>query len=128
MSIRGLAHVNFHAHRELMDAMKDFYCDVVGLEVGPRPNFAMPGYWLYAGGEPIVHLYQATTEEVREPGAPATFDHVAFTCENVSAVEARLRARSTEYRKAAVPGAKVVQIFLTDPARNTVELNFDAGE
>ncbi|MBI5277142.1 MAG: diguanylate cyclase [Burkholderiales bacterium] len=124
MTTLGLAHVNFHAHRALLEEMKEFYCDVVGLEVGPRPTFPMPGYWLYAGGEPIVHLYQATPAETRKRDSDGTFDHVAFTCRDCPAVEASLRNRGITYRKSAVPGAKTVQLFLKDPAGNSVELNF----
>jgi catechol-2,3-dioxygenase len=124
MTTLGLAHVNFHAHRALLEEMKDFYCNVVGLEVGARPSFPMHGYWLYAGGEPIVHLYQATPAETRKRDAGGTFDHVAFTCRDCEAVEAALRARSVAFRKAAVPGANTVQLFLKDPAGNSVELNF----
>ena len=33
-----------------------FYTDVLGLEVGPRPNFPFPGVWLYHGGVAVVHV------------------------------------------------------------------------
>ena len=35
---------------------KAFFETVLGLEVGYRPAFAFPGYWLYADGRPIVYL------------------------------------------------------------------------
>ena len=37
---------------------RDFYCDVVGLEVGERPPLAFPGYWLYAdsAGASCIHI------------------------------------------------------------------------
>ena len=28
-----------------------FYTEVLGLEVGPRPNFPFPGVWLHQGGD-----------------------------------------------------------------------------
>ena len=124
MTTRGLSHINFHGTREVLDALKDFYCDIVGLEVGERPNFPLPGYWLYAGGQPIVHLYQCAPGEVRKNDAANAFDHVAFDCENSAAVEEMLKSRKVEYRKAIVPGRQQVQFFLTDPAGNSVELNF----
>ena len=124
MTTRGLAHINFHAHRELLDALKDFYCDVVGLQVGERPPFPAFGYWLYAGGQPIVHLYEAAADEVRRPDAVTTFDHIAFDCENSDAVEALLRSRGIPYHKALVPANQQLQFFLADPAGNKVELNF----
>ena len=39
-----------------LEATKDFYTDVVGLSVGDRPPLNFPGYWLYCGGVPTVHL------------------------------------------------------------------------
>jgi catechol 2,3-dioxygenase-like lactoylglutathione lyase family enzyme len=124
MTTKGLNHVNLRAPREVLDQLKDFYCDVVGLEVGPRPPFPAFGYWLYAGGRPVVHLYQAGAEEVRQTHVETTFDHVAFDCEDSDAVEAVLRQRGVRYHKAIVPASRQLQLFLADPAGNKVELNF----
>jgi catechol 2,3-dioxygenase-like lactoylglutathione lyase family enzyme len=126
MSTLGLAHINFHGDRAMLDALKDFYCDAVGLEVGPRPAFARFGYWLYAGGEPIVHLFESAPDEVRSLTVPSAFDHIAFNCRDSDAVEAQLRRKGVDYRKTVVPGTSQVQLFLTDPAHNKVELNFAA--
>ena len=53
-----------------------------------------------------------------------TFDHVAFTFSGLVETEARLRERGIDYRSVRVPGTQQVQLFLTDPAGNGVELNF----
>ena len=37
MSTIGFNHYNLRAPRELMDELKDFYCDIVGLAQGQRP-------------------------------------------------------------------------------------------
>lgn len=124
MTTKGLNHVNLRAPRDMLDALKDFYCDVVGLEVGPRPPFPAFGYWLYAGGRAVVHLYQAGAEEVRQTNVETTFDHVAFDCEDSAAVEALLQQRGVRYRKAIVPASRQLQLFVADPAGNKVELNF----
>jgi catechol 2,3-dioxygenase-like lactoylglutathione lyase family enzyme len=124
MTTHGLSHVNLTAGRELLDALKVFYCEIVGLEVGERPPFPAFGYWLYGGGEPIVHLYEAAPEEIRRTDVVTTFDHVAFECEDSSAVAALLRSRAIPFTRAVVPGTRQVQFFLRDPAGNKVELNF----
>jgi extradiol dioxygenase family protein len=124
MPTRGLNHINLSGTRDLLDALKDFYCDVVGLEVGARPNFPRFGYWLYAGGHPVVHLYESAPNEARTTDVLTTFDHVAFSCEDCAAFEALLRRRGVAYSKAVVPGSDQVQLFLKDPAGNKVELNF----
>lgn len=124
MTTRGLGHINFRAQRGLLDALKNFYCEIVGLEPGTRPPFNEFGYWLYAGGQPIVHLSEAGPHESPPSGGAATFNHIAFACEDSAAVEALLRSRGVQYRKTAVPATAQVQLFLSDPAGNRVELNF----
>jgi catechol 2,3-dioxygenase-like lactoylglutathione lyase family enzyme len=39
-----------------IEQAREFYCDVVGLELGERPALEFPGYWLYAGATPCLHL------------------------------------------------------------------------
>ena len=39
-----------------IDATRDFYCGVLGLEAGERPPLEFPGYWLYVGEVPAVHV------------------------------------------------------------------------
>jgi catechol 2,3-dioxygenase-like lactoylglutathione lyase family enzyme len=124
MATQGINHVNLRAPRELLDQLKDFYCDVVGLEVGPRPPFPAFGYWLYAGGRAVVHLYQASAGEARQTGIETTLDHVAFDCVDAQAVEALLRQRGVPYQKTVVPASRQLQLFVVDPAGNKVELNF----
>jgi catechol 2,3-dioxygenase-like lactoylglutathione lyase family enzyme len=126
----GLNHINLSGNRALLNALKDFYCDIIGLEVGARPDFERFGYWLYAGGHPVVHLYESAPNETRNTDVLTAFDHVGFTCEDSDEFEALLRRRHIEYSKAVVPGSdQVQQLFLRDPAGIKVELNFpaDAG-
>ncbi len=128
MAVEGLNHYNLRASRGMLDALRDWYRDTLGLEVGERPPFRFHGYWLYAGGRPILHLSEASPgEEHPVPGA-GTFDHVAFTCSSLSAMRARLDSLGIRYRVADVPLTRQRQIFLADPAGNGVELNFDARE
>ena len=59
------------------------------------------------------------------PLAPGgTFHHVANTTTLHAETEASLSAQGVEYRSVRVPGTEQVQLFLTDPAGNGVELNF----
>ncbi len=44
-----------------LEASRRFYADVLGLTVGPRPDFAFPGFWMYRGdhadyANAVVHL------------------------------------------------------------------------
>lgn len=128
MPIIGFSHYNLRAPRALLDELRDFYCDVVGLEVGQRPPFRSFGYWLYADGHAVLHLSEAGPDEVRPALPSGTFDHAAFRCSDSAAYESKLSARGIRYRTALVPATRQVQIFLTDPAGNGVELNFEEQE
>jgi catechol-2,3-dioxygenase len=125
----GLNHYNLRAPRPLLDEIRAFYCDVVGLVAGARPPFPVFGYWLYAGDAPVLHLVEAPPGEARAAHAAGTFDHAAFTCTGLEATAARLAAMRIPFERADVPATRCVQLFLQDPAGNGVELNFaDAAE
>lgn len=125
MPVLGFSHYNLRAPRPLLDALRDFYVDVVGLAPGPRPPFRSFGYWLYAGGQAVLHLSEASPGEQREPGRTHTFDHAAFRCSDRAATELRLAALGIAFERAQIPATHQVQLFLNDPAGNGVELNFN---
>ena len=120
----GLSHYNFRAHRELLERLRSFYCDVVGLSVGYRPPFASFGYWLYAGEHAVLHLTEAAPAEVRPEGAVATFDHAAFSCTDRKSWERRLTERGIQYEVSPIPLTSQMQISFRDFAGNGVELIF----
>lgn len=124
MAVIGFNHYNLCAPRKLLDELKEFYCSVVGLQAGYRPPFKSFGYWLYAGDHAVLHLVEAIPNEIRTTQATTTFDHAAFTCSDLTEMEALLRERRIEYRLSHVPLTGQRQIFLRDPAGNGVELNF----
>lgn len=124
MSTVGFNHYNLRAPRELMDKLKAFYCEIVGLTEGQRPPFENFGYWLYAGDQCVLHLSQAKPDEVRLTHVTTTFDHVAFTCTNRAEVEARLKQHNIEFKTGRVPTLGIAQLFFKDPAGNGLELSF----
>ena len=126
MPTLGFSHYNLQAPRELLDRLRSFYCEVVGLKVGPRPPLARFGYWLYAGNHDVLHLAEAGTNETRSVGVIGTFDHAAFTCEDRVEFEQRLIEHGIKFELARVPQTGQVQLFFKDPAGNGVELNFNA--
>jgi glyoxylase I family protein len=123
MAVTGFNHYNLRAQRDLLDRLRAFYCDVVGLVPGTRPAFRSFGYWLYAGNQDVLHLSEAPPEEIRATDVLTTFDHVAFTCTDAAEMQAKLAAHGVEYRVTKVAQTGIVQIFFRDPAGNGVELN-----
>jgi catechol 2,3-dioxygenase-like lactoylglutathione lyase family enzyme len=130
-AIAGLNHVNIRAPEGMIERLRAFYRDVIGLEDGPRPPFRSRGYWLYGGGRDVLHL---TITAEAAPAATATppagrtgfLDHVAFTGVDHAAAVRRLDAAGVDYEVDEVPLAGQVQIFLVDPAGIGIELNFAA--
>ena len=46
-----------------IEVTRRFYCDALGLAVGPRPPLAFAGYWLYVGNTPCVHVAERASYE-----------------------------------------------------------------
>ena len=112
----------------MLDELKAFYCEVVGLTAGERPPFRRFGYWLYAGERAVLHLSEAEPEETRSRNVVTTFAHAAFNCTDREQYERKLKERGIDYRTAQVPLLAIEQLFFHDPAGNGVELQFDAAE
>jgi len=127
MPVLDFNHFNLRAPAPLVEHLRDFYVDVLGLHVGWRPPFNFPGYWLYLGERAVLHLVE--TPPGADPTNPpnGSFDHIAFTCTGVDDFRARLDALRIAYRHAQVPGTALQQLFVTDPSGNGVELNFAQG-
>ena len=125
MPILDINHYNLRGTADVMARLRDWYRDTVGLEVGERPPFRFPGYWLYAKGRPILHLSEQEPGESHPAPTVGTFDHVAFTCDDFEAMRTKLEALGEAYRVADVPLTRTRQIFLRDPCGNGVELNFE---
>jgi catechol-2,3-dioxygenase len=124
MAAIGFNHYNLRAPRELMDRLRDFYCGVVGLQQGKRPDLGSFGYWLYAGGDCVLHLSEARADESRLTHTSTTFDHVAFTCTDRAAMEASLHRHNIPFSRGQVAELGIHQLFLQDPGGNGVELSF----
>ena len=123
MAVEDINHVNIAAPQPLMKQVRDFYVDVIGLEDGPRPGVGIPGHWLYGGGKPLVHLMEPMGDRTAGTGSGA-IDHLALTCSDLPAMEARIGRAGVPYRKNEMRDFGIAQLFVTDPAGLKVELNF----
>jgi catechol 2,3-dioxygenase-like lactoylglutathione lyase family enzyme len=122
----GLNHINITAPLDVLQTLRDFYCDVLGLTVGERPAFRAAGYWLYAGGQPIIHLFEGSGV-VRQAANTSMIDHVAFTCTEFEAMRTKLDALQISYTLNEAPRRAIRQLFFHDPAGNGIELHFSGN-
>lgn len=121
-----------------LEGTRDFYSRALGLRVGPRPPLAFPGYWLYVGDVPCIHVaewnsYRAHSTEAGIPvstRAPGTgpVDHIAFNAFDCPAVKAKLVAYGVTFAENEVAAAGLTQLFLNDPNGVKVEINVRAAQ
>lgn len=128
-----------------MDATGAFYRDVLGLTVGPRPDFPFPGLWMYRGdhgdvANAVVHIigmdpndpeglkrYLGDRDVSSLKGSGAV-DHIAFFADGLSGMLTHLKKIGVEARQRTVPSIGLHQLFLDDPNGVVVELNYPAAE
>ena len=128
-----------------LEASRHFYADVLGLSVGPRPDFPFPGLWMYRGdhadvANAAVHLigidakdpnglkqYLGERDESLATGSGAV-DHIAFFADGLAGMLAHLRQRGVDFRERTVPSIGLHQLFLEDPTGVVIELNYPAAE
>jgi catechol 2,3-dioxygenase-like lactoylglutathione lyase family enzyme len=98
----------------------------LGLSQGPRPEFGIPGLWLYAGHIPILHVIGVDRLPESRRGV---IDHIAFTSEGLEAALSTLKAAGIPYSIIRTPRPfSYWQVFCEDPNGAEVELSFAATE
>jgi len=102
-----------------------FYVGVLGLQPGPRPDLGFAGAWLYAGGQPILHILG---DRPVPPGRAGVIDHMAFSARGLRDVKGKLDALGLKYDLRQQRGAGTWQLFCLDPSGAKVELDFDPSE
>lgn len=117
-----------------IEATKRFYCDALGFTVGFRPELSFPGYWLYAGDVPCIHVgeWAGYARFTAENGIPMStrasgtgpLDHVAFNATGFEDMKTRLDAAGVTFHQNTLADIGLSQIFVEDPNGVTVEMNF----
>jgi len=123
VKVTRFQHVSVNANGIRLDEMTDFYREVLGLGDKTRPEIpGVPGHWHVVGDQELHLVGAPPTGNNIDP----TGHHFCVTVENLDGAVAELEARGIEYVR-AVQGAATVQIWISDPAGNTVELQQETG-
>lgn len=118
MNVTRFHHVSVNANGRPLEEVVDFYRDVLGLGDLPRPDIpGVPGHWHGVGSQQL-HVVAAAA---RGSGIDTTGHHFCVAVDDLDAAIAELERRGIEYVR-AVQGEGVVQIWINDPAGNTIEL------
>ena len=118
MKVTRFHHVSVNSNGTPLNEMIDFYQDVLGLGDKDRPEIpGVPGHW-HTVGDLELHLVGAPPH-----GTPidSTGHHYCVAVTDLDAAITELDERGIAYER-AVQGQGTVQIWINDPAGNTLEL------
>ena len=121
-----------------IEATRDFYCQALGVRVGPRPPLNFSGYWLYVENIPCIHIadWETYTANAKQHGIPVStksagtgsMDHIAFNGEDFDEIAARLQRHGIRSALNIVPENGLRQLFLEDPNGLRIEINIPKGK
>lgn len=123
MAIDGMNH--FTVLTDNLDASRNFYIGILGLEEGYRPPLGFPGAWLYAGRQPVLHIIAGRP---LPPHPAGVLDHMAFSASDLPATASKLKTKGIKYELKKQPDSGVWQLFCFDPSGARVELDFAPEE
>ena len=138
MALKTFEHVLILA--DDVEKTKNFYVDILGLEVGYRPDFPFKGYWLYLKDNKkaaCIHLAMRKQETGQDyyigkkddvKSGSGAIDHVSFNSVDIEGMKSKLEEVSIEYTHRKVPGFPLEQLFIDDPDGVKVELNYATSD
>ncbi len=118
-----------------INATRDWYVKVLGLKVGPSPDFKFPVCWLYIGDKDVVHITEGgkNVSENRKQylgqqsealQGSGVVDHLAFRATGLKEMIEHLKRSRIEFKQRMVSDQGLYQLFLIDPNGIKIELNF----
>lgn len=128
--VLGIHHFTIRCSSTELESLRFFYCDVLGMQEGPRPSFGFPGHWLYVGEVALLHLAAILPDQPSRNAETSTsgFDHVSLAGAHLDAARRLLTERGIPFEELPVPGWPLQQIFLRDPVGSKIELTFDLSQ
>ena len=135
-----LSHIeHFLVQTTDMAKTRDWYVRVLGMRVGPNPDFKFPVCWLYLGDKDIVHVTEGGAQvsenrkryvgqESQATSGSGAIDHLAFRATGLREMIAHLKSLGVEFKQRQVDDQGLYQLFLFDPNGIKIELNYSASE
>ena len=122
--INGIDHYNLRSDEKMIETLKDFYINIVGLKLGYRPPFKSKGYWLYAKEQDVLHLSSSKDNIKNLINVNSTLDHVSFSASDKSFFMETLEKNNIFFKERYISEINIDQLFFKDPAGNGIELIF----
>lgn len=121
MKVTRVMHASSNVAGKL-EATTHFYSTVFGMEPIDRPDVpGVAGTWFQAA-ESQIHLVDAPMQGT---GIDPTGPHFCLGVAKLDEAIAELEANSIDYVRATQGPDEIVQIWVVDPAGNTIELQQD---
>ena len=121
---QGFLHFNIRCSEEDLPLIEKFYGDVLDLRIGPRPDFAVPGIWLYCEDDPILHVVARFKKGAQvKDYHNSSIDHIAWKASGAVEFRNRLQLLDVEFEEQNIKDAGY-QVFLYDPVGTKLEFNF----
>jgi len=118
VKITGFHHVSVNCNDATLDQMVSFYGGLFELDSKDRPEIpGVTGHWFFVSDKEL-HVVGAPP---RGTSIDATGNHYCVAVEDLDKAIAELEDRGIPYER-AIQGAGTVQIWINDPAGNTIEL------
>lgn len=122
-----------------MDGTRKWYVEVLGMRVGPSPDFKFPVFWLYLGDKDVVHVTEGgkgVSENRRKyvgqqsdaVSGTGVVDHIAFRATGLRDMIAHLKKLGIDFKQRRVDDQGLYQLFMFDPNGVKVELNYASDE
>lgn len=107
---------------------RDFFLSVFDLKEGTRPAAIqrIPGHWLYAGDEPVLHLIGSQGNGIER--AAEAWDHAAFRLKDYAGFKARLEAMAIPYSPMDLPDIHERRLFFRAPGGPLIETVFKGAD
>ena len=122
-----------------MEKTREWYTKVLGMRVGPSPDFKFPVFWLYLGDKDVVHVTEGgkNVSENRKQyvgqqsdavSGTGVVDHIAFRATGLREMLEHLTALKVDFKQRQVNDQGLYQLFMFDPNGVKVELNYANAE
>jgi catechol 2,3-dioxygenase-like lactoylglutathione lyase family enzyme len=136
----ALSHIeHFLLQTADMEKTREWYVDVLGMRVGPNPDFKFPVFWLYLGDKDVVHVTEGGAkvsenrkryvgQESQATSGSGAVDHIAFRATGLRNMIAHLESLGVDFKQRQVDDQGLYQLFMFDPNGVKIELNYSNTE
>jgi catechol 2,3-dioxygenase-like lactoylglutathione lyase family enzyme len=135
-----LSHIeHFLLQTSDMEATREWYTSVLGMRVGPNPDFKFPVFWLYLGDKDVVHVTEGgknvsdnrkkyVGQQSQDTQGSGAIDHIAFRATGLREMVRHLKKLGVDFKQRQVDDQGLYQLFMFDPNGIKVELNYARAE